>query len=296
MTIDTSAIPPYTLIAEGLEGGARRWLVVTPDGARELGEGVGLGELLGGDAEAFRAALAAARPVPHRAVRLAAPVDSDTEVWAAGVTYTVSREARMEESEQSADVYEQVYDAERPELFFKAVGWRVSGPGEAVGVRADSTWDVPEPELAVVCAASGEIVGATVCNDVSSRSIEGENPLYLPQAKVYRGSCAIGPWIRLAEGVGDLLTLGIEAAIERDGGPLWKGDTTTARLHRTPAELADWLFRGDDFPRGAVLSTGTSAVPGPEVTLEAGDRVVIDIEGIGRLANPVLRGKAGFGR
>ncbi|WP_419995190.1 fumarylacetoacetate hydrolase family protein [Streptomyces boninensis] len=296
MTIDTSAIPPHTLLAERLPDGNRRWLHVAPDGLRELPDALGLGDLLGGDADAFTAALAAAAPVAHREVEPAAPVDPDTEVWAAGVTYTVSREARMEESEQSADVYAQVYDAERPELFFKATGWRVSGPGEAVGVRADSTWDVPEPELAIVCAASGEIVGATVCNDVSSRSIEGENPLYLPQAKVYRGSCAVGPWIRLNEGVGDLRALAIEAAIEREGAPLWKGDTTTARLHRTPEELADWLFRGDDFPRGVVLSTGTSAVPGPELTLEAGDRVTIDIEGIGRLANPVLRGKAGFGR
>jgi 2-dehydro-3-deoxy-D-arabinonate dehydratase len=220
-----------------------------------------------------------------------APVDDDTEVWAAGVTYEVSRAARMEES-GDADVYARVYDAERPELFFKSVGWRVRGPGEPIGVREDSGWDVPEPELALVCNANGEIVGYTIVNDVSSRSIEGENPLYLPQAKMYRGSCAAGPWIVPVAEIPDPYALGIEVTISRGGAPRWSGATSTARLHRRFAELAAWLYRGDEFPRGAVLATGTSAVPGPEITLEADDEVTIGIEGVGTLRNPVRRGRS----
>ena len=150
-------------------------------------------------------------------VDLLAPVDGRTEVWACGVTYEISREARIEESEQAADVYELVYDAERPELFFKSVAWRVSGPGRPIGVREDSTLDVPEPELALVVNRLGEIVGYTICNDVSSRSIEGENPLYLPQAKVYSGACGLGPWITPVWEVPDPYQLGIRLTIDRDG-------------------------------------------------------------------------------
>ncbi|WP_326836561.1 fumarylacetoacetate hydrolase family protein [Amycolatopsis rhabdoformis] len=268
---------------------AAGWCVRDAAGTGLLPEGTTLGSLLALPADEL-AARAAAVPrssaVPGAPL---APVDDDTEVWAAGVTYEVSRAARMEES-GDADVYARVYEAERPELFFKTVGRRVRGPGEAIGVRADSTWDVPEPELAVVANAAGEIVGYTVVNDVSSRSIEGENPLYLPQAKSYRGSCAAGPEIVLADAVADPYTLAITVRIDRAGAPLWSGETTTARLHRKLPDLVAALYRADFYPRGVVLATGTSAVPGPDVTLEAGDEVTISIDSVGTLRNPVRRG------
>jgi 2-dehydro-3-deoxy-D-arabinonate dehydratase len=198
----------------------------------------------------------------------------------------------MEESEQSADVYERVYAAERPELFFKSAAWRVSGPGAPVSVRSDSTVDVPEPELAVVLNAAGAVAGYTVCNDMSSRSIEGQNPLYLPQAKIYLGGCAVGPSIRPAWEVPDPYALTIELEITRDGTVAWQGSASTAALHRRIDELAAWLLREDEFPAGVVLSTGTSLVPDLPFTLEAGDQVRIRILGIGELVNPVVRGKA----
>jgi len=220
-----------------------------------------------------------------------APVDGRMEVWAAGVTYERSRTARMAESEQSADIYDRVYAAERPELFFKSAAWRVSGPGAPVSVRSDSTIDVPEPELAVVLNAAGALAGYTICNDMSSRSIEGENPLYLPQAKIYLGGCAVGPWIVPAWEVPDPYALTIEAAIVRVGSTAWAGRASTAALHRKIDELAGYLFRADEFPDGAILSTGTSLVPELPFTLEAGDVVQIRISGIGELTNPVVRGK-----
>jgi 2-dehydro-3-deoxy-D-arabinonate dehydratase len=224
--------------------------------------------------------------------RLLAPVDGRMEVWAAGVTYERSRTARMAESEQSADVYERVYAAERPELFFKSAAWRVSGPGEPVSVRSDSVIDVPEPELAVVLNAAGAVAGYTVGNDMSSRSIEGENPLYLPQAKIYLGGCAAGPWIVPAWEVPDPYALTIELTISRDGAPAWAGSASTAALHRKIDELAGYLFREEEFPAGVILSTGTSLVPDLPFTLESGDEVRIRISGIGELVNPVVRGKA----
>ncbi|WP_246115543.1 fumarylacetoacetate hydrolase family protein [Trebonia kvetii] len=230
--------------------------------------------------------------VPAGEVRLLAPVDGRTEVWAAGVTYERSRIARMTESEESADVYDRVYAAERPELFFKSAAWRVSGPGAPVSVRADSTIDVPEPELAVVLNASREIVGYTICNDMSSRSIEGQNPLYLPQAKIYLGGCALGPSVRPAWEVPDPYALTIELTISRDGAVAWAGSASTSALHRKIGELAGYLFCEDEFPAGAVLSTGTSLVPDLPFTLQAGDEIRIAIPGIGELANPVVRGKA----
>jgi 2-dehydro-3-deoxy-D-arabinonate dehydratase len=230
--------------------------------------------------------------VPAAGVRLLAPVDGRTEVWAAGVTYERSRVARMTESEESADVYDRVYAAERPELFFKSAAWRVSGPGAPVSVRADSTIDVPEPELAVVLNASKEIVGYTICNDMSSRSIEGQNPLYLPQAKIYLGGCALGPSVRPAWEVPDPYALTIELTISRGGAVAWEGSASTSALHRKIGELAGYLFREDEFPAGAVLSTGTSLVPDLPFTLQAGDEIRIAIPGIGELANPVVRGKA----
>ena len=230
--------------------------------------------------------------VPLDGVELLAPIDGRTEVWAAGVTYERSRDARIDESEESADVYDRVYTAERPELFFKSVSWRVRGPGRAVSVRADSTVDVPEPELAAVLNYAGEVAGYTICNDMSSRSIEGENPLYLPQAKIYLGGCAAGPWIVPAWEIPDPYALTIELTIARDGAVAWEGSASTSALHRKVDELAAYLFREDEFPAGAILSTGTSLVPDLPFTLEAGDEVRIRISGIGELVNPVVRGKA----
>jgi 2-dehydro-3-deoxy-D-arabinonate dehydratase len=275
--------------------GSQVWVVLDDDGGLGLLPlGTTLGSLMQLSADELNERLAAVPRTAAATPRLLAPVDDDTEVWAAGVTYEVSRQARMHESNDSA-MYAKVYDAERPELFFKSVGWRAAGPDDPIGVREDSAWDVPEPELAVVCNSAGVIVGYTVCDDVSSRSIEGENPLYLPQAKMFRGGCAVGPWIRLATAVEDPYQLGIRVRIERDSQVLWRGETSTARLHRRLDELTGYLFRGDVYPRGVVLATGTCAVPTDEVTLLQGDRVVIDIDGIGTLANPVLCGVSAFG-
>jgi 2-dehydro-3-deoxy-D-arabinonate dehydratase len=212
-----------------------------------------------------------------------APLGSQ-EVWAAGVTYRRSREARMSES-ADADVYARVYEAERPEVFFKAPAWRVRGPGEAVGVRADSSWDVPEPELGIVIARDGAIAAYTVGNDVSSRSIEGANPLYLPQAKVYDGSCAVGPAL---VPVGEAAPpFAIRIRIERDGAAIYEDEASTAQLKRSLEELAACVTSALTFPVGVVLLTGTCLVPPDTITLSAGDRVRIEIPGIGVLANPV---------
>lgn len=220
-------------------------------------------------------------------VRLAAPVDRQ-EVWAAGVTYRRSRDARMEESTQK-DVYDRVYEAERPELFLKATPGRVAGPGEAVAIRGDSTWDVPEPELALVVNGGGETVGYTVGNDVSSRSIEGDNPLYLPQAKVYRRCAGLGPSVALAWEVADVSRLAIRLTIRRAGEIGFQGETSTAELHRSFEDLVGYLRRYNAFPDGVVLMTGTGIVPPAEFTLEDGDEVEIAIEGVGTLRNPVVR-------
>ena len=233
-----------------------------------------------------------AEQLPLEGVELLAPVDGRTEVWAAGVTYERSRDARIDESEESADVYDRVYTAERPELFFKSVSWRVRGPGRAVSVRADSRVDVPEPELAAVLNYAGEVAGYTICNDMSSRSIEGQNPLYLPQAKVYLGGCAVGPWIRPAWEIPDPYDLTIELTITRDGQVAWQGESSTSGLRRRIPELASYLFREDDFPAGAILSTGTSLVPDLPFTLQPADQITIAISGIGELTNPVVRGKS----
>jgi 2-dehydro-3-deoxy-D-arabinonate dehydratase len=231
-------------------------------------------------------------PVPLAGAQLLAPIDGRTEVWAAGVTYERSRDARITESEESADVYDRVYTAERPEIFFKSAAWRVRGPGRAVSVRADSRIDVPEPELAVVLNYAGEVAGYTICNDLSSRTIEGQNPLYLPQAKIYLGGCAVGPWIRPAWEIADPYDLTIELAISRDGEVAWQGKASTSGLRRRIPELAEYLFREDDFPAGAILSTGTSLVPDLPFTLQPADEITITISDIGELANPVVRGKS----
>ena len=227
------------------------------------------------------------------AVRILPPVDGVTEVWASGVTYQRSREARVEESSVK-DVYTLVYDAERPELFFKSVAWRVVGDREPIGIRADSALNVPEPELAIVANSRGELFGLTVCNDVSSRSIEGENPLYLPQAKIYAGACALGPGIRPIWEVPDPGHLGITVLVERHGTSAWSGATSTALMHRPFSELLEFLFLDDIYPEGAVLSTGTGLVPGMEFSLESGDVVSITIDDVGTLTNRVAIGLDSF--
>ena len=230
---------------------------------------------------------------PRSSGEVLAPIDGQTEVWAAGVTYKRSEEARVEES-ATPDIYTRVYRAERPELFFKANPRRVSGPDQPIVVRADSTWDVPEPEVAIVVNAVGEIVGYTIGNDVSSRSIEGENPLYLPQAKVYAGCCALGPGITPVWDVEDPYVLGIRMSIERNGAVHWQGETSMREFARRLDDLVRYLFREDDFPDGVILSTGTALVPETPFTLEAGDMVTIGIDGLGELRNPVIRGKRGL--
>lgn len=224
---------------------------------------------------------------PLRTLRLLPPVDGHTEVWAGGVTYRRSRQARIEES-GDADVYARVYDAQRPELFFKSVAWRTVGDADPVGVRADSPSNTPEPELALVLNAAAEIVGLTVCNDVSSRSIEGENPLYLPQAKIYTGSCALGPGIRPIWEVTDPADLSVSCTITRGNAVVWSATTSTALLNRRFDDLIEHLFRAMDFPHGVILSTGTGIVPGLDLSLAAGDIVRIEIDQVGVLTNPVV--------
>ena len=221
-------------------------------------------------------------------LRTLPPVDGATEVWASGVTYKRSREARVEES-GDGDVYTRVYDARRPELFFKSVAWRVVGDGDPIAVRADSESNTPEPELALVLNADAELVGLTVCDDVSSRSIEGANPLYLPQAKVYTASCALGPAIRPSWEIEDPTNLAITGTILRDGVPVWEASTSTALLHRRLDDLVEHLFRAMAFPAGVVLSTGTGIVPDLALSLSEGDSVRIEIEHVGVLTNPVVR-------
>jgi 2-dehydro-3-deoxy-D-arabinonate dehydratase len=252
----------------------------------------GIGELLGLPLTELRAALATTGAVHAAAdVRLLPPVDQRMEVWAAGVTYQRSREARIAESERAADVYDLVYEAERPELFFKSAAWRVTGDGESVSVRTDSEIDVPEPELGVVVNAHAEIVGYTVVNDMSSRSIEGVNPLYLPQAKTYLGGCAVGPGIRPVWEVPDPYALTISLEIHRDGQVVWSGETSTSLLRRKFDELVGYLFRAEVFPDGVVLATGTALVPDLPFTLTAGDRIAITVGGVGTLTSTVVSGK-----
>jgi 2-dehydro-3-deoxy-D-arabinonate dehydratase len=208
------------------------------------------------------------------------------EVWAVGVTYAWSREARVREA-YSKEVYVRVYEAERPELFFKSMGEKVVGPNDWIGLRGDSYWNVPEPELALVLNPRMQIVGYTIGNDVSSRDIEGENPLYLPQAKIYRHACALGPVITLADEDVNGQHLAIRMTIHRNSAPVFQRETNTAKMHRGLAELVGYLARYNDFPRGAVLLTGTGIVPDDDFTLWDGDEVSIEIEAIGILHNPV---------
>jgi 2-dehydro-3-deoxy-D-arabinonate dehydratase len=224
--------------------------------------------------------------VPLDSVRLLTPVESQ-EVWAAGVTYLRSKQARMEESEFSATAYDRVYDAARPEIFFKSLPDKVVSPGEAVGIRTDATWNVPEPELALVINSSGHIVGFTIGNDMSSRDIEGENLLYLPQAKIYTASCAVGPWMVVGPSEDDVRQWSIRLEIRRGGDVVFAGDTRAGQIKRPFSELIEYLFRSQQFPNGAVLLTGAGVVPPDSFTLEAGDSVRISISGVGTLENPV---------
>jgi 2-dehydro-3-deoxy-D-arabinonate dehydratase len=217
-------------------------------------------------------------------LRLAAPLDVQ-EVWASGVTYLRSKVARIEESAGGGDFYDRVYEAERPELFFKSMPHRVVANGQPVRIRRDSAWNVPEPELALVLSAVGTIVGYTIGNDMSSRSIEGENPLYLPQAKVYDGSCSLGPWILVNDG--KKIPRDIQMTITRNDSAVFEGTTSTTKIRRPLTELADYLFREMTFSNGVFLLTGTGIVPPDDFTLHPGDQVRITIEGIGTLENPV---------
>ncbi len=216
---------------------------------------------------------------------LLAPVGSQ-EIWASGVTYFNSKLARQEESEAAGggDFYTRVYVAERPELFFKGTAQRCVGPGQNVRIRKDSSWNVPEPELTLLLTSSGKIVGYTIGNDMSSRSIEGENPLYLPQAKTYDGSAAIGPCIYVSEWTFHTDSE-IHLLINRNGEAVFEGKTSVSQMKRSPEELANWLFRELSFPQGCFLMTGTGIIPTKDFTLEPGDEIRITIERIGTLVN-----------
>jgi 2-dehydro-3-deoxy-D-arabinonate dehydratase len=252
------------------------------DGPQEL---VPVDDLAGLNARSLRAALEGPDegPVPSKA-RTLAPVSGLQEVWAAGVTYERSREARVEETTH-ASPYDRVYEAERPELFFKAQGWRVRGPSDPIGIRADSGWDVPEPELALILDPDLRVFAYAVGNDVSSRAIEGENALYLPQAKTFDGACALGPALVAADLVSPPFDVRLE--IVRDGSSVYSGTTSTNHMKRSFDELAMYLGRALSLPDGAVLLTGTGIVPDRSVSLRVGETVRIEIDRIGILENRV---------
>jgi 2-dehydro-3-deoxy-D-arabinonate dehydratase len=220
-------------------------------------------------------------------LRLLPPIEHQ-EVWAAGVTYLRSKSARMDESDFSATAYDRVYEAERPELFFKSLPRKTVGPGEAVGIRHDARWSVPEPELALVLNSRGETVGYTIGNDMSSRDIEGANLLYLPQAKTYTRSCALGPCLVLGIGESEVRTWDIGMEILRSEQIVFEGHTSVGQIKRSFAELAGFLFRCQSFPKGVVLLTGTGIVPPNDFTLRPGDIVRIRSSGIGLLENRVI--------
>jgi 2-dehydro-3-deoxy-D-arabinonate dehydratase len=253
----------------------------TPGGPRWAVDGYWLPEafrldlLLQLPVGSMQAALAALVTSERADAPLLAPIEPTHEVWACGVTYLRSREAREAES-TVRDVYARVYDAERPELFFKSVGSRAVGHGAKIRVRGDSGWNVPEPELTLVANAKGEIAGYTVGDDVSSRDIEGENPLYLPQAKVYDGACALGPGI-LLRGADTLADLPIVLTLSRNGSVVFTGETRTSQIKRPLPELVAYLYRESQFPGGAFLMTGTGIVPPMEFSLQRGDDVRIAI-------------------
>jgi len=257
---------------------------LTPLGIRDLASLLNRTDLLDflGRAQASAEGLR----LPNSAITLLAPVDTQ-EVWAAGVTYLRSKSARMEESDFSATAYDRVYDAPRPEIFFKSMPAKVSGPNGPIGIRSDARWNVPEPELVLVLNDRGAVVGYTIGNDMSSRDIEGENLLYLPQAKMYQHSCALGPFITVGVSEAEARGWTISVSIERAGAAVFSGSTEVSKIKRSFDELSQWLFRSQEFSTGAMLLTGTGVVPPNEFTLAAGDVVRIRISGIGELVNTV---------
>lgn len=236
-------------------------------------------------AEWLKTQLVDAAPIPKPATWLA-PIQTQ-EVWASGVTYLRSRDARIEESKDAGGgtFYDRVYAADRPEIFFKATAHRVVAPGGSMRLRSDSKWNVPEPELALAINSHGTVFGYTVANDLSSRDIEGENPLYLPQAKVWSQCCALGPGVVV--GPSPAPNTQIELTILRNGAPAFAGSTSLDQMKRTLPELADWLWRDNSFPAGCFLLTGTGLVPGDDFTLLSGDEIRITITGIGTLTNTI---------
>ena len=268
----------------------RTGTVVERDGERLLLAGHDWDELFRQDDAAayLEQQLTAAEPAPHGAGQEPLAPVVGQEIWGAGVTYYRSRDARMAESKQAGggSFYDRVYTAERPELFHKGSARTTAAPGRPVRIRADSAWNAPEPELTLAIDRRGRIFGYTIGNDVCSRDIEGENPLYLPQAKIYDGSCAIGPSILIRAAAPDPSTR-VDLEIVRGGAAVFRGATTLAEMKRTPQELAAFLYRHNTFPAGCFLMTGTGIVPPDGFTLQAGDRVTITIEAIGSLTNPV---------
>ncbi len=250
-----------------------------------------LAELLAADdvSAAVDALATTGEAIPLAAARLLPPIDAQ-EVWAAGVTYKRSQTARMEESEAAASCYDRVYQSPRPEIFFKATPHRVRGSGEALRIRQDATWNVPEPELALVLSPQLRIVGFTIGNDMSSRDIEGDNPLYLPQAKMYDQCCGLGPWITLADAMPPREQIGIQLQITRGGQVVFDQQTSVREMARTFEDLVQWLGRDNSFPHGAFLLTGTGIVPDSDFTLAPADEVRISIDGIGTLTNSIVQG------
>jgi 2-dehydro-3-deoxy-D-arabinonate dehydratase len=238
----------------------------------------------------IRTLAAAKQPTRSQPPTFLAPISSQ-EVWAAGVTYLRSKAARMEESTTAASLYDRVYDADRPELFFKANPARCAGPGEALRLRSDTSWIVPEPELTLVISAAGKVVGFTIGNDLSCRDIEGENTLYLPQAKTWNKCCGLGPAILVNDGTFDIRQAAIHLRIRRKGKDIFTGTTRLDRMKRSFEELVGWLFRDQSFPRGVLLLTGTGIVPDDQFTLHAGDEIEIEIPEIGKLVNKVVQDK-----
>ena len=228
-------------------------------------------------------------PIPvDETVRWLPPIDNQ-EVWAAGVTYKRSQTARMEESEAAASCYDRVYEADRPELFFKATPHRVSGHKQPLRIRKDATWNVPEPEITLVLSPQLRIVGLTIGNDMSSRDIEGENPLYLPQAKCYDQCAGLGPWITLHENLPAMDELLVDLKIHRKGEVVFDQQTSGAEMARSFDDLVGWLGRDNTMPSGAFLMTGTGIVPSSDFTLQPDDVVHISIAGIGTLSNPIVQ-------
>lgn len=256
----------------------------------QLGAFVSLAEVLATDSPIVTlSSLVEDSPIAiDDSIRWLPPID-DQEVWAAGVTYKKSQAARMEESQAAASCYDRVYNADRPELFFKATPHRVSGHLQPLRIRTDATWNVPEPEVTLVLSPSLKILGLTIGNDMSSRDIEGENPLYLPQAKCYNQCAGLGPWIHLYESLPPVEKIGIDLKIDRHGEIVFDQQTSAGQMARTFEDLVGWLGRDNSFPAGAFLMTGTGIIPTTEFTLNPGDVVHITIDGVGRLSNPIVQ-------